>query len=185
MSTLLRKLKSYGLQRRHQAPLPNQLLELAYQRMIWFTQGFGSSNGYRYVWHILRREGIQIPRIRVQQLLREIDPEGSELRRRHRLKRQVNVNQGPDYAWHLDGLKPFGFAIHGAIDGYSRKVFWLRVLRSYNSPNNIAALYLSCVEELQDGPVKIITDLGTNCTSCCDSQLSSSRYLYSSICIIT
>ena len=94
-------------------------------------------------------------------MLKEIDPEGSELRRRHRLKRQVNVNQGPDYARHLDGLKPFGFAIHEAIDGYSRKVFWLRVLRSYNSPNNIAALYLSCVEELQDGPVKIITDLGT------------------------
>ena len=31
-------------------------------------------------------------------MLKEIDPEGSELRRRHRLKRQVNVNQGPDYA---------------------------------------------------------------------------------------
>ena len=29
MSTLLRKLKSYGLQRRHQALLPNQVLELA------------------------------------------------------------------------------------------------------------------------------------------------------------
>ena len=98
MSILQRKLKSYGLPRRHQAPLPNQLLELAYQRIISLTQGFGSSNGYRYIWHILNRDGIQIPRIRVQQMLKEIDPEGSELRRRHRLKRQVNVNQGPDYA---------------------------------------------------------------------------------------
>ena len=66
MRTLLRKVKSYGLQRRHQAPLPNQLLELAYQRIISLTQGFGSSNGYRYIWHILNREGIRIPRIRVQ-----------------------------------------------------------------------------------------------------------------------
>ena len=97
-------------------------------------------------------------------MLKEIDPEASELRRRHRLKWRVYVNQGPDYAWHLDGydkLKPFGFAINGAIDGYSRKVLWLKVLRSNNSPNNIAGLYLSCVEELQGAPVKIITDLGT------------------------
>lgn len=28
--------------------------------------------------------------------------------------------QGPDFVWHLDGydkLKPYGFAIHGCIDG--------------------------------------------------------------------
>ena len=96
MSTLLRILKLYGLRRRHQAPLPNQLLELAYQRIISLTQGFGSSNGYRYIWHILNRDGIQIPRIRVQQMLKEIDPEGSELRRRHQLKTQIYVNQGSD-----------------------------------------------------------------------------------------
>ena len=60
--TMLRKLKSYDLQRRHQAPLLNQLLELAYQRIISLTQGFGSSNGYHYIWHTLSREGIRIPR---------------------------------------------------------------------------------------------------------------------------
>ena len=37
---------------------------------------------------------------------------------------------------------------------------WLKSLRSNNSPNNVAALYLSCVEELQDTPVKVITNLG-------------------------
>ena len=40
-------------------------------------------------------------------------------------------------------------------------MLWLKGLRSNNSPNNTAALYLSCVEELQDAPVKIITDLDT------------------------
>ena len=40
-------------------------------------------------------------------------------------------------------------------------MLWLKRHRSNNSLNNIAALYLSCVEELQDAPVKIITDLGT------------------------
>ena len=77
MSTLLGKLKSYGLQRRHQALVPNQLLDLAYQRIISLTQGFGSSNGHRYIWHILNRECIQIPRIRAHQKLKECDPERS------------------------------------------------------------------------------------------------------------
>ena len=29
--------------------------------------------------------------------------------------------QGPNYVWHTDGLdklKPYGFAVHGCIDGY-------------------------------------------------------------------
>ena len=60
--------------------------------------------------------------------------------------------------------KPFGFAIHVAVDGYSRKVLWLKVLRLINSPNDIAALYLSCVEELPGAKIKIITDLGTENT---------------------
>ena len=97
-------------------------------------------------------------------MLKEIDREGSELSRRHRLKTRVYVNQGPDYAQHLDeydNLKPFGIAIHGPIDGYSSKMLWMKVLRSNNSPNIIAVLCLSCVEELQDAPIKIIADLGT------------------------
>ena len=74
------------------------LFLISWQRSISLTQDFGSSNGYHYIWHILNRDGIQIPRIRVQQMLKEIDPEGSELRRRHRLKTRVYANQGPDYA---------------------------------------------------------------------------------------
>ena len=47
------------------------------------------------------------------------------------------------------------------MDGYSNKVLWLKVIRSNNSPNNIAVLYLSCVEELQGALIKIIADLDT------------------------
>lgn len=100
----------------------------------------------------------------VQDLLRELDPEGSESRKAHRLKRRVYCNPGPNYAWHIDGydkLKPWGFPIHGGIDGFSRKLLWLKVARSNNSPNNIASFYLNCVCELGGCPVELITDLGT------------------------
>lgn len=62
-------------------------------------------------------------------MLKELDPEGIQLRKAHRLKRRSYVNQGPNDSWHMDGydkLKPFGFAIHGAIDGFSRKIYGLK-----------------------------------------------------------
>ena len=40
-------------------------------------------------------------------------------------------------------------------------MLWLKGLRSNNSLNNTAALYLNCVEELQGALVKITADLGT------------------------
>ena len=68
----------------------------------------------------LQMEGLRVPRIIVQDMLKELDPEGT-----HRLKRRSYVNRGPNDSWHMDGydkLKPFGFAIHGAIDGFSRNI---------------------------------------------------------------
>ena len=60
-----------------------------------------------------------------------------------------------------DKLKPFGFPIHEAIDGFSRKILWLEVTRSNNSPDNIATYFLSTVRELKGCPRQLITDLDT------------------------
>ena len=43
---------------------------------------------------------IHVPRIVVQEILREIDPEGTQLRKARRLKRRVYHNPRPNYAWH-------------------------------------------------------------------------------------
>jgi len=71
----------------------------------------------------------------VQMMMAVLDSQGAKRRRRRQLKRRVYQNkvregsyifilvshkQGPDFVWHLDGydkLKPYGFAIHGCIDG--------------------------------------------------------------------
>ena len=61
----------------------------------------------------------------VRILLKTLDPEGVLLRSRHRFRLRTYSVKGPNYVWHLDGcdkLKPFGFPIHGAIDGYSRRI---------------------------------------------------------------
>ena len=68
--------------------------------------------------------------------LEETDLERCQKRRRWKLKRRVYTNPGSNYCWHIDGydkIKPDDFAIHGCIDGYSRKVTWLRLDSTINS----------------------------------------------------
>jgi hypothetical protein len=165
-STLLRRLKKYGLMRRgvtNKDSFENTFLQVQ-RRIAELINGPGSSMGYRAIWHALELEGIRVPRVIVQDLLKEMDPEGAELRKRHRLKRRAYHNPGPNYSWHIDGydkLKCWGFPIHGAIDGYSRRILWLRVTRSNNSPNQIASFYAGVVLEQGGCPVQLVTDLGT------------------------
>ena len=126
--------------------------------------GPGSSGGYRSLWHSLEMEGLRIPRVVVQDLLKELDPDEVKARKAHCLKRRVYCNPGPNYSWHIDGydkLKPWGFPIHGAIDGFSRRILWLHVTCSNNSSDNIATFYLNTVKELGGCPVELVTDLGT------------------------
>ena len=60
-----------------------------------------------------------------------------------------------------DKLKPFGFPIHGAVDGFSRKVLWVEVTKSNNSPETVAKLYLDCVRQHKGCPLQTRTDCGT------------------------
>jgi len=51
------------------------------------------------------------------------------------------------YVWHVDGydkLKPYGFCIHGSIDGYIRRILWLEVSQS-NTPIVIVMYYLEAI----------------------------------------
>ena len=97
----------------------------------------------------------------VGELLKILDPEGVELRARHRLKRRQYITKGPNHLWHIDGydkLKPFGCCIYGAIDGFSSEFYGLTL----DTPTMILPLFLSTVcgnlEELQ-GLLELIAEL--------------------------
>ena len=105
-----------------------------------------------------------VPQRFVEWSLKEIDPIRCELRRKHGIKRRQYINSGPNFAWHIDGydkIKPWGFPIHAAIDGYSRKILWLKVTLTNNSPDMIGSFYLKAIRKLGGCPVELITDLGT------------------------
>ena len=159
--TLLNKLKEYGLSRRTYNASEEQVKECIEREL----DGTGQLLGYRAMWRRLRSKyDINVPRVMVQTLLREIDPEGSRLRRAHRLKRREYLNPGPNHCWHADGydkLKPFGFPIHGCIDGFSRRIMWLEITRSNNNPHVVGKLFLDCIKEQQSCPTILRTDNGT------------------------
>ena len=66
----------------------------------------------------------------VRLCLKTIGLDGVKRTKAHKLKRPVYVSQGTNFMCHIDGydkLKPFGFPIHGTIDGFSRKTLWLNM----------------------------------------------------------
>ena len=66
--------------------------------------GPGCMSGYRSMWHMLRSEGFMVPTSNIASILKELDPNGCEERRIHRLKQHVYINLGPNFCWHWMGM---------------------------------------------------------------------------------
>jgi hypothetical protein len=115
-------------------------------------QGSGSNVGYRNMWQrLVNDHHLVVNKETVRHALRLIDPDGTARRLRHRLQRRQYVTKGPNFIWHIDGydkLKPFGFCVHGCIDGYSRRILWLEVGLSNNNPAVIAKYFVDCVQSV-------------------------------------
>ncbi|KAL3968992.1 hypothetical protein ACER0C_002821 [Sarotherodon galilaeus] len=128
-------------------------------------QGPGRLFGYRTMWQVLKQKHhLKVKRDDVMKILRELNPHGCQMRTRRRFIRRTYHSLGPNYMWHADGydkLKPFGLAISGCIDGFSRKVLWLECGPTNNNPVVIAYYYLSCVGRLGVVPMRLRTDCGT------------------------
>lgn len=160
LRTLKRRLREWNLTRKN----VQYNINIVRDTIIELLDGLDSLVGYRSIWHPLRLKGIIVPRKVVQYLLKELDPDRTERRKRHRLHRREYHCAGPRGAWHVDGydkLKPFSFPIHGCVDGFSRKVLGMYVTRSNNYPDNIACYYLNAVEQFGGCPQGLDTDLGT------------------------
>ena len=158
---LRRILKSRGCTRREQSTDMSIIVRAVEEEL----RGSGSIIGYRSMHQRLTTDHqLIVTRSIVRQVLKILDPEGVQARSGHRLRRRNYSTKGPNYLWHIDGydkLKPFGFCVHGAIDGYSRKILWLEVSSSNNDPGIITKYYLDYVRQIGGTSRVIRADRGT------------------------
>ena len=127
-------------------------------------EGFGKDHGYRWMYTKCIQHGIHIRKEDVRILLSLLDPIGSRLRRTRRLSRRQYFAQGPNFVWHIDSydkLKPYGICINGCIDGFSRKVMWLRAARTNSDPKVIGGYFVETLERCGGCPRLVRTDMGT------------------------
>ena len=137
--------------------------------ILMFLRVYHNINSKRTLERNLRHSlktnyGIIVRRDIVLIVLKEIDPEGTNMRKARRLRRRKYVSEGSNSCWHADGydkLKPCGFPIHGCIDRYSRRISWLKVTKSNSHANVPAAYYVDTMKELGVCPKLLQTDCGT------------------------
>ena len=101
--------------------------------------------GERSVDGILRSQGIIVQRQRLRDTLWSVDPEGVHLRLRCALHRREYYVHSPNSLWHVDGyhkLIRWKMVIHGAIDGYSCVVTYLKVATNNKAETALCSISL-------------------------------------------
>ena len=109
----------------------------------------GKNLGYIAIWQRIQKiYNITVKQRTVLNIQWLLDPDGVQARKRNRLKRRIYTTPGLIFIWHVDGhdrLKDFGFYIHGAIDGFSKKLLWIEVATTNKDPYVIAYYYLKTI----------------------------------------
>lgn len=105
--TLKRRLAKYKLSRnetwRNEEEVKNIKEEMG---------GSGCLAGYRKMWYLLKiKYNVHVPRNMVAQILHDLDPEASSLRKKKKLKRRHYLSLGPNQWCHIDGECNFSNAI--------------------------------------------------------------------------
>ncbi|XP_028390702.1 uncharacterized protein LOC114515612 [Dendronephthya gigantea] len=164
LSTLKRRLRILGLRRR--VPAEEQLTQEEIECIVEIELAGSKCNvGYRKMWkHISTKYGITVRRDVIRKCLVKLDPQGVQSRAKKRLRRRAYSSRGPNHIWHIDGhdkLKPFGFNIHGCIDGFSRRLIWLEVGPTNKNPQVIGKYYLDAVLQIGGVPQRMRSDDGT------------------------
>ena len=159
MRQLHRILRAMGL-RRNNCANTNAVIN----RIMYEIAGSGRDLGYRSMQARLRLSGINVDRESVRIILAALDPEGVASRRHRRLRRREYVTKGPNYLYHVDGwdkLKRYGLCVHGCIDGFSRRILWLKASSTNNDPFVVCKYYVENSLLLNGIPCIVRADRGT------------------------
>lgn len=157
--TLKRICRRLGLfRRKNQSDLDEVLAFVQHEIMT-----NGQMQGYRWLHLRAVQRGFVVSQDTIRRIIKLVDPQGVELRRARRLRRRQYSCRGPNALWHMDGykLKPYGIAINGCIDGYSRYVLWMEAYTTNSDPKVVASYFIKTVLSIGGCPERIRADRGT------------------------
>ncbi|KAK7690570.1 hypothetical protein QCA50_005668 [Cerrena zonata] len=107
--------------------------------------------------------GIRVPPTRVQSSLCRVDALGVLMRWSTAIKRRVYRVRGANSLWHMDGnekLRPWGFYVHGCIDGHSRLIIYL-LCSNNKRARNVRIIFLTIGIRRHGWPSRVRADFGT------------------------
>ena len=137
VSTITRRRHEYGMEiRQNTTPIDNEALD----EIVGSIAREHPSMGTVLVEGILARSAIRVSRERIRRSLMRTDPINFVRRKHQTINRRRYFAPGPNARWHIDGnhkLFRWRFVIHGAIDGYSRLIVFLKC-NTDNKANTVA-----------------------------------------------
>ncbi|KAF4615590.1 hypothetical protein D9613_012906 [Agrocybe pediades] len=110
----------------------------------------------------LEASGVHVPLVRVQESLRRVDEIGVNLRWNGTVRRRVYKVRGSNALWHQDGnekLRPWGFYVHGCVDGHSRLIIYLKCSNSKKA--KVVEGYFMAAVRIYGWPSRARGDFGT------------------------
>ena len=155
--TVERRLRTYDLSTRNYTPISDSELD---EILSQWSTSFPRC-GVKMILGRLRSQGIYVQRERVRQSLKRVDPMGVERRICKVLHRRFYNVTCSNALWHVDGyhkLIRWRMVIHGAIDGYSRLITFLKVATN-NMASTVLSAFLTATGEF-GLPSRIRTDRG-------------------------
>ena len=97
----------------------------------------------------LRSMSVHVPRRRVSESLHRVNPAAVRARQCTTVARWAYTVPAPNSLWHIDGLHcliRWRFVIHGGIDGFSRRIVYLKASTN-NRSETVLQLFMKAVNE--------------------------------------
>lgn len=137
-STLWRRVTELGVSFKTYSDISDSELDSVMEIQVANFPRYGTI----MMWGHLRSLNIVVTRQKVRDSLMRVSPQAVEGRRSNAIVRRSYNVPSANYLWHIDGLHGlirWKIVIHGGIDGFSRRIVYLKA-----SNNNRASTVYAC-----------------------------------------